>query len=70
MPRSRLFCLWLSGITKLGADVAQLNEGCGVSSVKTGFYEKNGVRIRYQEVGSGFPLLAIPGGGLNSRIVN
>lgn len=41
-----------------------------MSSVKTGFYERGGVRIRYQEVGSGFPLLAIPGGGLNSRIVN
>jgi pimeloyl-ACP methyl ester carboxylesterase len=34
------------------------------------FYEKGDVRIRYQEVGSGFPLLAIPGGGLNSRIDN
>src|SRR5215475_5651786 len=34
------------------------------------FYEKGKVRIRYQEVGSGFPLLAIPGGGLNSRIIN
>ena len=34
------------------------------------FYEKGNVRIRYQEVGSGFPLLAIPGGGLNSRIIN
>src|SRR6202521_2437190 len=32
------------------------------------FYEKGNVRIRYQEVGSGFPLLATPGGGLNSRI--
>src|ERR1700693_408397 len=32
------------------------------------FYEKGDVRIRYQEVGSGFPLLVIPGGGLNSRI--
>ena len=38
------------------------------SDVKTGFYERGGVRIRYQEVGKGFPLLAIPGGGLNSRI--
>jgi hypothetical protein len=27
----------------------------------TGFYEKGGVRIRYQEVGSGFPLLVTPG---------
>jgi pimeloyl-ACP methyl ester carboxylesterase len=34
------------------------------------FYEKGSVRIRYQEVGSGFPLLATPGGGLNSRISN
>jgi hypothetical protein len=36
----------------------------------TGFYEKSNVRIRYQEVGSGFPLLVTPGGGLNSRISN
>jgi pimeloyl-ACP methyl ester carboxylesterase len=34
------------------------------------FYEKGNVRIRYQEVGSGFPLLCTPGGGLNSRISN
>ena len=34
------------------------------------FYEKGGVRIRYQEVGSGFPLLATPGGGLNSKMSN
>jgi pimeloyl-ACP methyl ester carboxylesterase len=34
----------------------------------TKVYEKNGVRIRYQDVGSGFPLLALPGGGLNSRM--
>src|SRR3954454_9939235 len=36
----------------------------------TGFYERGDVRIRYQEVGSGFPLLVTPGGGLNSRISN
>ena len=34
------------------------------------FYEKGGVRIRYEEVGSGFPLLVTPGGGLNSRVSN
>src|SRR5262249_36743397 len=34
------------------------------------FYEKGNVRIRYQEIGSGFPLLATPGGGLNSKISN
>jgi pimeloyl-ACP methyl ester carboxylesterase len=32
------------------------------------FYERGPVRIRYQEVGSGFPLLIIAGGGLNSTI--
>ncbi|HVH25777.1 MAG TPA: alpha/beta hydrolase [Vicinamibacterales bacterium] len=32
------------------------------------FYEKGPVRIRYEEVGSGFPLLLIAGGGLNSTI--
>ena len=30
------------------------------------FYEKGPVRIRYEETGSGFPLLLIAGGGLNS----
>ena len=33
------------------------------------FYEKGPVRIQYEEAGSGFPLLLIPGGGLNSTIV-
>ena len=31
-------------------------------------YEKGDVRIHYEEAGSGFPLLIIPGGGLNSTI--
>ena len=32
------------------------------------FYEKGPVRIHYEEFGSGFPLLLIAGGGLNSSI--
>src|SRR5881409_3757243 len=32
------------------------------------FYEKGPVRIRYEEAGSGYPLLLIAGGGLNSTI--
>ena len=32
------------------------------------FYEKGDVRIHYEETGSGFPLLLIAGGGLNSTI--
>lgn len=38
------------------------------AGAKVGFCEKGDVRIRYAEIGSGFPLLATPGGGLNSRI--
>jgi len=34
------------------------------------FYDKGDVRIRYEEAGSGFPLLVTPGGGLNSRVSN
>ncbi|UYN93951.1 MAG: alpha/beta hydrolase [Enhydrobacter sp.] len=32
------------------------------------FYERGAVRIHYEERGSGFPLLVIPGGGLNATI--
>ena len=32
------------------------------------FYERGSTRIFYEEAGSGFPLLVIPGGGLNSTI--
>ena len=32
------------------------------------FYERGAVRIHFEETGSGFPLLIIPGGGLNSTI--
>ena len=32
------------------------------------FYEQGNVRIHYEEAGSGFPLMVIPGGGLNSTI--
>ncbi len=32
------------------------------------FYERGDVRIHYEEAGSGYPLLVIPGGGLNAAI--
>jgi len=34
------------------------------------FYERGAVRIHYEEAGSGFPLLLIPGGGLSGTIAN
>ena len=33
-------------------------------------FQKEDVKIRYEEAGSGFPLLLVPGGGLNSRVSN
>jgi pimeloyl-ACP methyl ester carboxylesterase len=34
------------------------------------FYERGDVRIHYEEAGSGFPLLLLPGGGLNATIAH
>src|SRR6202049_598262 len=42
----------------------ETGKGAGAMS----FYEKGPVRIRYEQAGSGFPLLLIAGGGLNSTI--
>jgi pimeloyl-ACP methyl ester carboxylesterase len=40
----------------------------GRGAAATSFYERGPVRIHYEEAGSGFPLLLIAGGGLNSTI--
>ena len=45
---------------------AQQQTGKGGTAMP--FYEKGNVRIHYEQAGSGFPLLLIPGGGLNSTI--
>jgi pimeloyl-ACP methyl ester carboxylesterase len=34
------------------------------------YFENGPVKIRYEEAGSGFPILVMPGGGLNSRVSN
>src|SRR5207249_9115006 len=44
--------------------------GAPIGRTRMPFYERGDVRIRYEEVGSGFPLLVTPGGGLNSRVSN
>src|SRR5438309_10347816 len=40
----------------------------GQGGAAMSFYEKGAVRIHFEEAGSGFPLLLIAGGGLNSTI--
>jgi pimeloyl-ACP methyl ester carboxylesterase len=40
----------------------------GQGSVSMSVYEKGAVRIHFEEAGSGFPLMIIAGGGLNSTI--
>src|SRR5260221_1696977 len=62
-------------ILKTGAAATAMAAGSRVLGQQTGrggtamsFYEKGSVRIHYEENGSGFPLLLIAGGGLNSTI--
>jgi pimeloyl-ACP methyl ester carboxylesterase len=54
--------------TVVAAAPRVLAQQIGQGGAAMSFYEKGPVRIHYQEVGSGFPLLLIAGGGLNSTI--
>src|SRR5437667_7369941 len=61
-------------ILKAGAAAAAMAAMPGVFAQQAGkggtgkFYEKGPVRIRYEDTGSGFPLMLLPGGGLNATI--
>jgi pimeloyl-ACP methyl ester carboxylesterase len=50
--------------TAMAAAQRVLAQGAGQGT----FYERGPVRIRYEEAGSGFPMLLIAGGGLGSTI--
>jgi pimeloyl-ACP methyl ester carboxylesterase len=54
--------------TAVAAAPRMFAQPTGPGGVAMSFYEKGAVRIHYEEAGSGFPLLIIPGGGLNSTI--
>lgn len=56
--------------TTIAAVPRALAQQGGQGGGATSFYEKGAVRIHFEEAGSGFPLLLIPGGGLNSTISN
>src|SRR6201990_1655638 len=53
------------GAATMAATSQVLEQQTGQSGTAK-FYEKGSVRIRYDEAGSGFPLLLIAGGGMNS----
>jgi len=61
-------------ILKAGAAAAAMSAMPRVFAQQAGkggtgkFYEKGPVRIRYEEAGAGFPLMLLPGGGLNATI--
>ncbi|MSO83523.1 MAG: alpha/beta hydrolase [Acidobacteria bacterium] len=54
--------------TAMAAAPRVLAQQAGQGGAAMSFYEKGPVRIRYEQAGSGFPLLLIAGGGLNSTI--
>jgi pimeloyl-ACP methyl ester carboxylesterase len=54
--------------TALATTPALFAQQTGPGGTGGGFYEKGPVRVHYEEVGTGFPLLLIAGGGLNSTI--
>jgi pimeloyl-ACP methyl ester carboxylesterase len=54
--------------TAMAAAPRVFGEQAGQGGGGGSFYERGPVRIHYEEAGSGFPLLLIAGGGLNSTI--
>ena len=54
--------------TAMAAAPRMFAQQTGQGGAGMSFYEKGPVRIHYEEAGSGFPLLLIAGGGLNSAI--
>src|ERR1700683_2440415 len=54
--------------TALATTPALFAQQTGQGGTGARFYEKGSVRIHYEEAGSGFPLMLLPGGGLNSTI--
>src|SRR5580693_4244564 len=57
-----------TGATAIATAPRLFAQQTGQGGAAMSFYEKGPVRIHYEEAGSGFPLLLIAGGGLNSTI--
>src|SRR6202049_5129150 len=54
--------------TAMAAAPRVFAQQAGQGGIATAFFEKGPVRIHYEVAGSGFPLLLIAGGGLNSTM--
>jgi pimeloyl-ACP methyl ester carboxylesterase len=57
-----------AAVTAMAAAPRVFAQQAGQGGATMGTYEKGDVRIHYEEAGSGYPLLLIAGGGLNSTI--
>jgi pimeloyl-ACP methyl ester carboxylesterase len=57
-----------AAVTAMAAAPRVMAEQAGQGASGMSFYEKGAVRIHFETAGSGFPLLLIAGGGLNSTI--
>src|ERR1700730_16995018 len=66
--RRTLLATGVAATAVVAAPARLFAQGGGRGGNAMGFYEKGAVRIHFEEAGSGFPLLVIPGGGLNSTI--
>jgi pimeloyl-ACP methyl ester carboxylesterase len=67
-PIRRKILVTGAAATAMAAAPRVFAQGTGQGEAGMSFYQKGPVRIRYEETGSGFPLLLIAGGGLNSTI--
>ena len=66
-PNRRKLLATGAAVTAMTAAPRVFSQPAG-QEVTGSFFESGPVRIHYEEFGSGFPLLFIPGGGLNSTI--
>src|ERR1700687_6335387 len=57
-----------AAVTAMAAAPRVFAQQAGPGGITTAFFEKGPVRIHYETAGSGFPLLLIAGGGLNSTM--
>jgi pimeloyl-ACP methyl ester carboxylesterase len=67
-PTRRKILTTGAAATAIAAAPQLFAQQTGQGGTPVSFYEKGPVRICYQEAGSGFPLMLLPGGGLNSTI--